>query len=122
MMRQLFEITKWIGSIAGVTAIIAGLAVSNYKAQQDREMLKVGQSEQRELTDSLLIEMRSIKTDVTHIKTAQIEQGEQQAMIKNYVIKHFSMDKSITKEDMLQLFRDFEKKKYGSSLFSTVQK
>jgi len=121
-MKQLFEITKWIGSIAGVTAIIAGLAVSNYKAQQDREALKVGQAQQRELTDSLLIEMRSIKIDVTHIKTAQIEQGEQQTMIKNYVIKHFSMDKSITKDDMLQLFRDFEKKKYGSSLFSTVQK
>ena len=113
MLKKILEILKYIGGVTGMVAIIAGIAVSNYKAKQERQsMIK---------NDSVLIrEVRDINSlistqagDINTIKSNLKTQGDEQAIIKKYVIRHVLTNKPATIEEIQQMFQDFEKKNNG---------
>lgn len=113
MLKKILEILKYIGGVTGMVAIIAGIAVSNYKAKQERQsMIK---------NDSVLIrEVRDINSlistqagDINTIKSNLKTQGDEQAIIKKYVIRHVLTNNPATIEEIQQMFQDFEKKNNG---------
>jgi hypothetical protein len=110
-MKEL--IFKYLGNaltIVSAIAIISGIAISNYKAQTDRKLMMRNDSTLINVVKGITVDIHNAKQDITYIKSVQEAQGKEQQIIKNYVIRHITKDSSVTKDDILQLFSDFEKK------------
>jgi hypothetical protein len=111
-MREL--ILKYLGNaltIVSAIAIISGIAISNYKTQTALKLMMRNDSTLINVVKGIIIDIRNAKQDITDIKNIQALQGKEQKIIKWYVIKHITKDSSVTKDDLIRLFNDFEKKR-----------